>query len=159
MNKFIKTVGGKFYIIWSNNVDEETYHGIPESDWLTEHGGYDPDFFTTAIIPYDEVSLIQPNIKLMKRISPVEKVMDKVVVHTVKLNGTKMEVVKNSDYQELKNKFDLMEIELDKEAKGHYDAVNRSGENSIIAASRKAEIEELNGRLRLIRKIIGQDND
>ena len=85
--------------------------------------------------------------------------MDNVVVHTVKLNGTKMDVVKNSDYQELKNKFDLMEIELEKESKGHYDAVNRSGENSIIAASRKAEIEELNGKLKQISLIVGQDND
>ena len=77
-----------------------------------------------------------------------------VVIHQVKVNGTVMKVVKESDYQELKNNFDSLKDELNRVSHLHYEAQNRSGENSILAESRLAEIKEKNGILKRIQEMV-----
>jgi hypothetical protein len=97
MNTYFKTKNGKIYILWSDNTKEETYSGIPEHDWTSGYGGYDPEFFITETIPYSEVLVSDSNLTIVKTTHHNEghnfnyKKMRDIIIHQNRVKGGEVE--------------------------------------------------------------------
>ena len=68
---FALTKDGKIWIVFSDNIygsffKPSTMDLIPESDWTSPIGGYDPNFITCTNVPYADIVVTDMNLAIIK---------------------------------------------------------------------------------------------
>ncbi len=64
-NTFAKLKDGSIHVVYSDNIDEETMHLIPRSQWNDEHGHYDAEWICSKEYPYADIVETDTNIVVL----------------------------------------------------------------------------------------------